>query len=166
MKHWYVVYTKPQQEVVADDHLKRQSFETCLPLIKEPRRIRRVWQEVIEPLFPRYLFIKLKLEADDVGPIRSTRGAIGLVRFSMVPTPLPEGFVEDLNQLADPSLGHHVSGQPLFTAGNFVKVLEGPLAGYTGIYQKDVGKKRALLLLDFLGRNNQVVFNYDQISPL
>lgn len=126
---------------------------------------RRKWTDVIEPLFPRYLFIKLKLEEDDIAPIRSTRSVIGLVRFNMEPASLPSGFIEELNRLVDPNVGYHVSRRPLFRIGDFVKILEGPFAGCAGVYQKDVGKKRALLLLDFLGRSNRVVFYYDQIAP-
>lgn len=166
MKHWYVVYTKSQQEKIADEHLTRQHFQTCLPLLKEPKRVKRKWQDVIVPLFPRYLFVKLKLETDNVAPIRSTRGVIGLVRFGETPQSLPEGFVEHLNRYVDAETGCHFPTRPLFTPGGFVKILEGPFAGCTGVYQKEVGKERALLLLEFLGRSNHITLDYNQISPV
>lgn len=166
MKHWYVVYTRPQQEKIAVSHLARQQFETYFPLLKEQKRIKRKWQEVIVPLFPRYLFIKLKLETDNVAPIRSTRGVIGLVRFGTTPQPLPNGFVEHLHQYVDVDSGCHLSTKSLFTPGGFVKILEGPFAGCTGVYQKAAGKDRALLLLEFLGRSNHITMDYNQISPV
>lgn len=165
VKRWYVVYTRPQQEAIANIHLNRQHFETCLPLLQEPRRRNRKWQEVIVPLFPRYLFVRLQLEADNVAPIRSTRGVVGLVRFGTAIKPLPEGFVESLNQFADPKSGYHLPEKPLFTIGGLVKILEGPFKGCAGVYQKPVGNSRALLLLEFLGRTSEIVFEHDQMVP-
>lgn len=165
MKRWYVVHTKPQQETIATEHLNRQRFETCLPLLQEPKRRNRKWQEVIMPLFPRYLFVRLQLQADNVAPIRSTRGVVGLVKFGGAPQPLPEGFVENLNQFADPTSGYHLPERPLFKVGGLVKILEGPFKECVGVYQKSAGKHRGLLLLEFLGRTSEVVFDHDQMAP-
>jgi len=38
MKSWYVIHTKPRNESVAEEHLRRQAFETYLPRIKQERR--------------------------------------------------------------------------------------------------------------------------------
>ena len=55
---WYCVHTKPRAEALALEHLQRQAFECLLPRIQHSvlrggRRLR-----VIEPLFPRYLFLR------------------------------------------------------------------------------------------------------------
>lgn len=165
MKRWYVVYTKPQQETIACEHLDRQHFEIYLPLLQEPRRLKRKWIDVIVPLFPRYLFVRLQLEADNVAPIRSTRGVVGLVKFGGAPQPLPDGFVEDLNQFVDPNTGSHLPKKPLFNAGGLVKILEGPFKECVGVYQKSVGNNRGLLLLEFLGRTSEIVFEHDRLTP-
>ena len=71
MKHWYAIHTKPRQEDLAAEHLRGQEFEIYLPMIKQARRFRQKWRDTIEPLFPRYLFIRLDLGRDNVSPIRS-----------------------------------------------------------------------------------------------
>ena len=81
---WYVVATKLRQETVALQNLKRQSYEVFLPQITLRKRRRGKWQEVIEPLFPGYLFVALEAGVDDAAPIRSTLGCVGLVRFGAV----------------------------------------------------------------------------------
>lgn len=80
-KQWYVVYAKSRQEAVAEENLGRQGYEVYLPLIAQPRRQRGQWRQVLEPLFPRYLFVHLRLGCDNIGPIRYTTGVSSLVRF-------------------------------------------------------------------------------------
>ena len=53
---WYVAYTKPRQESVAECNLQRQSFETYLPWIFQARRKRGERKGIVEPMFPCYLF--------------------------------------------------------------------------------------------------------------
>ena len=78
--HWYCVHTKPRAEALALEHLQRQAFECLLPRIQHSvlRGGRR--QRVVEPLFPRYLFLRANPEQQSLAAVRSTRGALGLVR--------------------------------------------------------------------------------------
>ena len=55
--HWYLVHTKPRQEVVALLNLERQGYECYLPLIRVERVRRHFAQIVTEAMFPRYRFI-------------------------------------------------------------------------------------------------------------
>ena len=63
MKSWYLVHTKIRQEAVALANLQRQGFECFLPLIWVEKLRRGNLQVVQEPLFPRYLFIRLGMGA-------------------------------------------------------------------------------------------------------
>ena len=72
--NWYAVYTKPRQERIARENLERQSFEAYMPLMRVRRKRRDKWVEAIEPMFSRYLFIRLALGTTNVASIRSTRG--------------------------------------------------------------------------------------------
>ncbi len=81
MRAWYLVYSKPQQERVALENLERQGFTAYLPLVRARRRRQTRVVHVIEPMFPRYLFVNLSDLTDDWGPIRSTIGVSNLVRF-------------------------------------------------------------------------------------
>ena len=94
MKLWYAIHTKPRQEDLAAEHLRRQEFEVYLPRIKQPRRYRGRWRDAIEPLFPRYLFIRLELGSENVAPIRSTRGVTKLVSFNGQPATADEAKAE------------------------------------------------------------------------
>jgi transcriptional antiterminator RfaH len=82
--------------------LRRQAFDTYLPLIRLPKRRRGKWEEVIEPLFPRYLFLHIDASVVSVAPIRSTRGVVGLVRFGEMPVPVPEAVIDFLRRTKTP----------------------------------------------------------------
>jgi transcriptional antiterminator RfaH len=57
---WYLIQTKPRQEVIAEKNLKNQGYECYLPLLKV-EKIQTTLLEIVEvPLFSRYLFIQLE----------------------------------------------------------------------------------------------------------
>lgn len=163
MANWYAVHTKPRQEFIAEENLRRQAYETYLPLIKEAKRYKGKWQHIIEPLFPRYLFISLKLGIDNIQAIHSTRGVSTLVRFGIEPTPIPNSFVEALKKTGDRNSGIHVPQRPLLNEGDLVTIVDGPLSGLKGIFQTMQGEERVILLLDILGKHNTVTLKRDLI---
>ena len=96
MKRWYVAYTQPTAELRAAGHLKRQGFDAYLPLRRQIRRHARREETVLRPLFPRYVFVALDLEADRWRSINGTIGVSNLVCHGERPAALPEGVVEGL----------------------------------------------------------------------
>ncbi len=101
MKHWYLIYTKPHKEQVARENLERQGYDTYLPMARIRRRRLGKGANRIEPLFPRYLFIKLDTQTDNWSPIRSTLGVSNLVKFGMHPSIVPEALIELLDEGCD-----------------------------------------------------------------
>ena len=156
MKTWCAAFTKPRQEDVAREHLTRQGFRTYLPKIKQPKRRRDRWVEAIEPLFPRYLFVELDFGAQNISPIRSTRGVVGLVRFGPQPATAPMGFVESLMAAEDRVSACHVARLDPFRKGDQVIIASGPFAGAKAIFDEPKGEGRVTLLLELLGRTNRV----------
>ncbi|NIN33844.1 MAG: transcription/translation regulatory transformer protein RfaH, partial [Gammaproteobacteria bacterium] len=59
MKSWYLIHTKPRQEKLAEENLERQGYEIYLPMAEIRRKRRGRSVRVIDPMFPRYLFIHL-----------------------------------------------------------------------------------------------------------
>ena len=157
MENWFVVQTKPRQEVVAEEHLRRQSFRIYLPRISLPKRRRGKWLDVVEPLFPRYLFVRLDPEKISMAPIRSTRGVTGLVRFGSTPEPVRDDIIDYLLQQEDPDTGVHCPRARQFQKGEKIVVLSGPFAGIEGLFQTNSGKERALILIEMLGSQNKLL---------
>ncbi|MDR2613721.1 MAG: transcription/translation regulatory transformer protein RfaH, partial [Candidatus Accumulibacter sp.] len=57
--HWYLVHTKPKQEKCALQNLEWQGYECYLPIVPSEKVRQNALTFVDEPLFPRYLFIRL-----------------------------------------------------------------------------------------------------------
>jgi transcriptional antiterminator RfaH len=165
MEAWYAVHAKARQERLAVEHLTRQHYQVYLPLIRSPKRRRGKWRDVVEPLFPGYLFIRLDLQLHNTAPIRSTCGVTGLVRFGGEPLPVPTELIERLLGAETDSQGT-IRAEHLFQPGDRVEIAAGPLAGLTAIFLAPSGQERAHLLLELLGRANRVVVSQHHLVPV
>ena len=154
---WYAVYTKPRQERIAAEHLARQDFDCFLPMALNPyqRRTRRK-QARVEPLFPRYLFLNAVADQQSLGPVRSTRGVCTLVRFGMKLVTVPETIIRMIRARMHPETGLVELDPVPVEPGDRVKVFDGPFAGAEGILEVCSGERRALLLMELLGRQTSV----------
>ncbi len=150
-KSWYLVYTKPRQEEVAQTNLVRQGYGVYLPHVREARKRQGRRTMVVEPLFPRYLFIHLDTHTDNWGPIRSTLGVASLVRFGQEPARIPDELVDFLKARASEA-GLHDWAEQNYRAGDKVRVAEGAFRGYEGIMLARTSRERVVVLLDILGR--------------
>jgi len=160
---WYAVHTKPKQEKIARENLERQGYEVFLPLIKVKKRMRGKWTNRVEPLFPRYLFVRLVMFEDSFAPIRSSRGVHELVRFGEYPAQVPGDLVAALIANQDNLLGLNRERQTTFDKGQKVAVIEGPLKGLSGIIENDSGEERVMLMLNLLGRETVLKIEADNL---
>lgn len=149
--HWYLIYTKPRQEKCALQNLEQQGYQCYLPLLPKEKLRQGALALSDEPLFPRYLFIKLAQDfmAKSWSPIRSTKGVSRLVRFGAEPARIDDALVDLLRDheasvLAEP--------ERLFNAGERVQLTEGPFAGIEGIYQMADGDRRVMVLIELMSK--------------
>jgi transcriptional antiterminator RfaH len=120
---------------------------------------------VVESLFPGYLFIRMDLQTQAVTPIRSTRGVIGMVRFgSRIPS-VPEVLIERL-KAAHTDLHGAIRKTPVFSPGDRVEIVSGPFTGLEAIFVSTNGEERVQILLELLGRANQVLLSPHQLVPV
>lgn len=152
---WYAVYTKPRQEKVAHANLERQGYNTYLPLVHQRRRRKGKVCDLVEPLFPRYLFINLRKGEDNWGPIRSTLGAVSLVQFGHQAAVVPDALITYLKS-GEGDDGVHQLPEPDLQKGARVRVIDGPLGGYEAVFIEKSSKKRVLVLLKLLGNESRV----------
>lgn len=160
--NWYLVQTKPRQEELAAENLTRQHYIVYLPYLAFNKRINKKYQEVTEPMFPRYLFIKLSHTCDDWGPIRSTRGVSDMVRFGGVPAKVPEGLVLLLQQ-KERAMKNREAPVIDFKIGDHVFISDGVLQGYQGIISETSKKKRVTILLEIMGKATKIDIPVDSI---
>lgn len=154
-RSWYLIYTKPRAEQLAQANLQRQLFTTYLPLVKESRRYRGKYISRTEPMFPRYLFIQLNCTTDNWSPIRSTLGVSSIVRFGNYPMQVPEGLLETLRENEDENGVQSIAVRE-FESGDRVRIIEGVMAGLEGIYECKTSKERVIVLLNLAGQYTRV----------
>jgi transcriptional antiterminator RfaH len=153
---WFVIYTKPRQESVAQENLLRQGFETYLPWLRRPRRLRNRRVEASEPLFTRYLFVRLDPDERSVAPIRSTTGVTSLVGFGNQLLPVPDAVIHQLRSAEGPDGHVHPPQERPFVPGDIVRIDAGPFEHLTGVFLERRGRERARILLEVLGKASAI----------
>ncbi len=156
MTRWYVVYAKAQAEGWALAQLLRQGFRAYLPRHRKLRCHARRRELVKAPLFPRYLFVAVDLDAERWRSINGTRGVVHLVCEGGRPVPVPEGVVERLKAREDAEGCVSLASLALFDHGARLRVLDGVFAGHVGVYDRLSEAERVVLLLELLGRTVEV----------
>lgn len=164
IRQWYVVQTKSRKEAVAVENLQRQGYDAYCPQIVRARHLRKRWQQIAEPLFPRYLFVQLSIGIDNFLPIRSTKGVAGLVSFGNFPAIMPSHVIAAIRE-QELYISANAKDHPDWKKGDRVYVIDGPFAGMNGIFEEDNDEHRVCILLDMLGRNNSICISADSIVP-
>ena len=146
---WYLVHTKPRQEDIALANLERQGYQCYLPQMRIERVRRRKAEISTEPMFPRYLFVRL--DSRDQGkswsPIRSTLGVSQLVHFGARAAKVDDSLVDLLRQRE-----RTLPTEAMFHSGDSVVIADGPFAGIEAIYQTADAERRAFILLEILAK--------------
>jgi transcription elongation factor/antiterminator RfaH len=150
---WYVVYTKPAREAYASDHLKQKGLEVFFPRLEVPSRL--FAPRGLVPLFPNYLFVRLRLP-EGYYEVIWCPGVRRLVSFDATPAPLDDGVMEFLQARA--TAEGIVTGHSTLSVGAAVEVTTGPLAGLSGILQEPPDAKgRVQVLMRLLNRDLTIV---------
>lgn len=148
-KKWYLLTAKPQNDAYAEAQLVNQGYQVYRPLAKRIRKRRQKLIEVIESLFPRYLFIQLDTVNDNWAPIRSTLGIAGFVKFGNNPAVVPESIIETL-MLNEDELSQKAISLDRFKQGDKVIIESGPYIGLNAVFDTYNGEERAVILLNML----------------
>ena len=98
--NWYCIHTKPKNEKLVEHYLQNElGLETYYPRLKRKKTIRRVRHEVLETLFPRYLFCKLDL-AESYRAVTYGRDVIEVVSTGDHPTEVSGQTIEHIREWA------------------------------------------------------------------
>jgi transcriptional antiterminator RfaH len=166
MLRWYLVRTKPNAEATARANLDRQGYETYFPRLHQPMPCRGRWRERAVPLFPGYLFLRLDEGHQPLAPVRSTLGVTCAVRFGTNYAVVPDEVIQKLRSHANPETGMHRLHLPdRLATGTRVWILAGPFAGLEGVFQREIGSERAIVLLSILGQTASVGVPVGSVVP-
>ncbi|MFP4335111.1 MAG: transcription termination/antitermination NusG family protein [Wenzhouxiangella sp.] len=153
---WHAVFCKPRQDERAEFHLRNQGFTIFRPRLRERRTRNGRRRLFVESMFPRYLFVQLGAGLQDWGPIRSTRGVVGLVRHGQEAAIVPGAVIDELRRRCDEHGIVQLAGAIDYQPNDAVEITDGPLAGYRALFQARTGSERVAVLLTLLNRERRV----------
>ena len=164
---WYVVHTYSGYEnKVASDLATMVESRGMQELIQEIRIPTETVTEIKEDkkkeverkIFPGYVLIKMIVTDDSWYVVRNIRGCTGFVGPASKPVPLTDEEVAALG------VEKH-SVEVGYNEGDNVKIISGPLEGYTGIVKTvDTANNNVCVVLSMFGRETPVELELDQIA--
>ncbi len=166
-QRWFAVHCLPRREAGAQRQLENQGFHTFLPRCLKARRHARKLENVLAPIFPRYLFVVLDLDRDRW---RSVNGTFGVARLVTMagdrPQPAPRGVVEALIALTDGRGVLRFDGGGRLAVGQKVRILAGAFAEQIGLLRRLDDNGRVCLLLDVMGGRIGVTLPAAALAPV
>ncbi len=148
---WYALQHKPAQGDRALTHLQNQEIVCFYPKITVEKIKAGKRTKKLEPLFPGYLFVNLEQTDPMWAKLRSTRGVLRIVGFANKPAAISDDVIQHVKQSLD-----SVTEQGGIKPGQAVQLEEGPFTGINAIFQAYDGEARAIVLINFMQKQQQV----------
>lgn len=164
-KGWYVAYTQPQRERLAQVNLELQGFEAYLCQYKSFKKSPEGMLETWQPMFPRYIFFRPSHDGQSISVVRSTRGISFVLRFGLTPAILKPEELHLLKALESAQHQGNTAQSSPFQPGLKVRLQNCGLSGLEGLVHS-VSSKRVTLLIELLGREKKVQLEHHQVELL
>lgn len=149
---WNVAYCKPRKEESARIHLERKGLDVFFPKLLLPEAGRR--QSRLIPLFPNYLFVRLRV-AEEYPFVTWSPGVKRLISFNGEPASMDDQVVDFL--MGQASEQGVIRACSKLRVGQEVQVTDGPFSGLVGIIEEPPDHRaRVRLLLTLLKRRIKV----------
>lgn len=158
---WYLAQLKPNCTNIAERNLKRQGFQTFLPLTKETRERNGKFITAIRPLFPGYIFVAFDVEHGLWRQVNSTYGITQLVSFGKEPAAVPVELVSQLMLRCD--VKGKLPPPRLLKPGDKVTLANGPFTNFVVEVEKIAPERRVWVLMEIMGSQTRVAVAADQL---
>ena len=158
MPSWYVLNTKPKKEAQVERLFVEGGFAVYCPKHMGGKRV--------QPFFPGYAFLAFEFPAQ-YQTVRYTRGVKRIVGNDDGPIPIPEEVIGSLKQRErDGLIVLEKYGQEP-RVGDEIEVMEGPLKGLKGVFQKEIGdKERVTILLNYVSYQGLLLIEKQKLKRL
>jgi transcription antitermination factor NusG len=157
---WFAAYTNSCQEKRVSQQCQVRDIESFLPVYRSTRRWKNGCTVNVEkPLFPGYVFVKVK-EAHRIR-VLELPGVVSIVGAARQPTPLPDTDIEALRN------GVHLSNaEPhrYLEVGEKAKIRSGPFQGMTGILFQKRNTSRVVITLDLIMKSISVEVSREDLE--
>lgn len=159
--NWFLAQVKPNCGAIAQRNLKRQGYQTFLPLeeVTQNRRGRFVTTKRL--LFPGYIFVAFDAARGLWRTVNATYGISSLVSFGSAPVAVPKDLVSRLMERCgdEGTLLPPKCLQP----GDSVTLSLGAFSNFVAEVEAIDPDKRVWVLMDIMGRQTRVKVSADQL---
>ena len=166
---WFVAHTYSGYEnkvkasieaTVENRNMEDVILEVQVPVqeVVESKDGKKVIKE--KKLFPGYVMIKMFMTDDSWYVVRNTRGVTGFVGPASKPVPLSKAELKSMGiRQQRVEISMHV--------GEEVKVIEGPLEGFTGVIEEvHAEKSKVKVNVSMFGRDPLAELGFEQIEKI
>ncbi|MGD8539556.1 MAG: transcription termination/antitermination NusG family protein [Candidatus Aminicenantes bacterium] len=158
MKNWFVLNTKPKKEFNVEKIFTEAGFRIYNPKYKQDERVK--------PFFPGYTFIHFEYP-EQYRLVKYTRGVKKIVGTQEGPTPIPEEVLDALKAREVDGLIELLKYGEEPELGDEIEVVEGPLKGLKGIFQRELSDvDRVLILLNYVSYQGQLVIERKKLKKI
>ncbi|MDF1621720.1 transcription termination/antitermination protein NusG [Pseudothioclava nitratireducens] len=161
---WFLAQLKPNCANIADKNLKRQGFQTFLPMEEETRQRNGKFVTAMRPLFPGYIFVAFDVARGFWRTVNSTYGITRLVSFGKEPTAVPLDLISQLMLRCDAK--GKLLPPKLLKPGDQVTLTKGPFANFVAEVEKIAPDRRVWVLMEIMGGQTRVAVGADQLRAV
>ena len=166
---WYVVHTYSGYEnkvkadlekTIKNRELEEYFFDIIVPM-EEQIEIKDGQKKTnLKKVFPGYVLVKMIVTEQTWYIVRNTRGVTSFVGSGTDPIPLTD---EEIRKMWFESVPVNVD----YVVNDNIKILGGPLDGYTGIVKEiKKDKNKVVVLVSMFGRETPVELEFSQVQKI
>jgi transcription antitermination factor NusG len=159
--NWYVAYTCSRHEKYLAGQCEQRGITAFLPLYAVQRQWKQRRAQVLLPLFPSYVFVRMALA--ERFRVLALPGIVSLVSFKGLPTTIPDAQIEALKQAV--ALGRAEPCSYL-QSGRRIRVTAGPLVGLEGIVQEVKDNVRVIVSFEWMNRSVSISLEATEVEAL
>ena len=166
---WYVVHTYSGYEnavaatigkAVENRKMQDLILEVNIPMETVTEVNDNQTKTVERKVFPGYVLVKMVMTDESWHLVRNVRGVTGFVGSANKAIPLTDEEIASLGvEKREVKVG--------FEVGGTVKVVDGPLDGFTGVVEEiDADKGTLRVVVSMFGRETPVELEFDQVEEV
>lgn len=159
-EYWIAVQVQPRHEHLVSTQLSYKGYEEFLPCCPSTANTANSRQR--RPLFPGYLFCKFH-PLGVAARIVTTPGVVRILSIAGHPVEVREEEIAALRKITISSI--ECIPCPYLELGNHVRIVNGPLAGITGILTQMERNPRLVVSIQILKRAVSLQIQAQDVAP-
>ena len=128
MKKWFILYTKPNQEIKVAEQLKEMNISCFCPTVNIIKKYSDRKKKVLKPLLPSYVFVFI--EEKKRNKVFSVRGIVRYMFWLGKPATVRDNEIKLMQQYLNGI--YESSSLTKFTRGQLYKISQGVFSGRVG----------------------------------